>query len=128
MSTPFLGLPVFAATTWPQDPIAHVLRQLGRPVVALVALLTLEAGMMFAIGEVLAIDHYRKGLAHFHKERQAEWSIASGGGADFHIDYAPAGDRAADEYRRGSTARDPPVVGRVRLSVDRAPSRGLWRP
>jgi hypothetical protein len=110
MSTPFLGLLVLAATTWPQDPIAHVLRQLGRPVVALVALLTLEAGMMFAIGEVLAIDYYRKGLAHLHKERQAEWSIASGGGADFHIDYARqeivlrtnTGAGAPHEIRRSS--------------------------
>jgi hypothetical protein len=87
LSTPFLSVLAFAGITSLQDPIVHVLRQSARPAVALVVLLALEAGLMFAIGEWLAIDHYRKGLDHFQKERTAEWSI-SGGGADFHIDYA----------------------------------------
>jgi len=88
MSTPFIGLLAFATITSLQDPILHVLRQSGRPAAAFAALLVLEAGVMFGIGEGLAIDHYRKGLEHFQKEHRTEQSISSGGGGDFHIDYA----------------------------------------
>jgi hypothetical protein len=87
ISTPLLGLLAFAAIISLHGPIAHVLHRIGRPVVALAVLLLLEACLMFMIGEGLAVDHYRKGLEHFRKERTAEQSI-SGGGADFHIDYA----------------------------------------
>ena len=86
VSTPFIGLLAFAAIISLQAPVVHVLRPPGRPVVALVALLLLEASLMFTIGVGLAVDHYRKGLEHFQKERTAEWSIGSG--SDFHIDYA----------------------------------------
>jgi hypothetical protein len=87
LRTPFLGLLAFALVTSLQDPILDVLRQSRRPAAAFVALLVFEAVLMFGVGEVLSIDHYRKGLEHFQKDRQAEWSIG-GGGADFHIDYA----------------------------------------
>jgi hypothetical protein len=86
LSTPILGLVAFAGILALHSPIAHVLRRIGRPVVALVTLLLLEACLMFTIGEGLAVDHYRKGLEHFRKERQAEWSIGSG--ENFHVDYA----------------------------------------
>jgi hypothetical protein len=89
LAAPFLGLLAFAGVVSLQDPIAHALRALGRPAVALAALLALESVMTFMIGEWMAIDSYRKGLAQFQKDRQAEWSIAAlGGGTDFHIDYA----------------------------------------
>ena len=88
LAMPFLGLLAFAAFVSLQDPIAHALRGYGRPAVALAALLALEAVMMFMIGEWMATDHYRKGLAYF-QAHQAEWSIAAAaGGGDFHIDYA----------------------------------------
>jgi hypothetical protein len=89
LAMPLLGLPAFAAITSLQDPIAHLLRAFGRPAVSLAVLLVLEAVMTFMIGEWMAIDHYRKGLGHFQREHQAEWSIAAlGGGSDFHFDYA----------------------------------------
>ena len=86
VNAPFIALLAFAAIISLQAPIVHVLRPLGRPVVALVALLLLEASLMFTIGEGLAVDHYRKGLEHFKKDHQAEWTIGSND--DFHIDYA----------------------------------------
>ena len=86
LNVPFLGLVAFAAITTLQDPILHALRQSGRPAAAFAALLVLEAGLMFGIGEGLSIDYYRKGLVHFQQEHRTEQSIAFGG-ADFHIDY-----------------------------------------
>jgi hypothetical protein len=89
LSLPILGLFAFAGIVSLQDPIAHALRAFGRPAFALAALLALEAVMMFMIGEWMAIDGYRKGLAHFQTEHHAEWSIAAlGGGTDFRVDYA----------------------------------------
>jgi hypothetical protein len=89
LAMPFLGLLALAGIVSLQDPIAHALRALGRPAVALAALLALEAVMTFMIGEWMAIDGYRKGLAHFQTEHRAEWNIAGlGGGTDFHVDYA----------------------------------------
>jgi hypothetical protein len=43
---------------------------------------------MFLMGGWMAVDHYRKGLAHFQNENQAHWSISNSGGADFYFDYA----------------------------------------
>ena len=88
MSAPFIGLLLFGGFTSLQGPIIHVLRELGRPAVALLVLLVLEAGLMFGIGEGLSIDYYHKGLEHFQKERRAEWSVAQSGRADLRIDYA----------------------------------------
>jgi hypothetical protein len=83
-----LGLIVFALATSLQHPILHALRRTGRTAVAVAVLLVLEAGLMFMIGQWLAIDAYRKGLDHFRNERQAEWPISGSGGADYHFDYA----------------------------------------
>jgi hypothetical protein len=89
LGMPILGLLAFAGIISLQDPIVHVLRGSARPAVALAAVLVLEAVMMLMIGEWMAIDNYRKGLAHFQNEHQAEWNIAGlGGGTDFHVDYA----------------------------------------
>src|SRR5215831_9667632 len=83
-----LFLIVFAVATGLQQPILLALRDAGRPGAAFAALLVLEAGLMFAIGEWMAIDHYAKGLAQFHSEQRAAWSISTTDRTDFYIDYA----------------------------------------
>lgn len=82
-----LGLIVFALATSLQHPILHALRRLGRIAAAVSLLLVFEAGLMFIIGQWLAMSDYSKGLARFQKDRQAEWPIGFGG-ADFHFDFA----------------------------------------
>jgi hypothetical protein len=88
LRAPVLGLVIFAIACWSQAPIVITLRNLGHYGAAFAALLIVEAGFMFLIGELLAVDHYRKGLAHFENENRAEWSISTSSGADFHFDYA----------------------------------------
>jgi hypothetical protein len=50
-------------------------------------LLVLEAVMMFLTGEMMAVDHFRKGLAYFQNDHRAVWSIQSPDRADFYFDY-----------------------------------------
>lgn len=88
LRAPILGLPVFALATSLQKPIVLTLRNSGRNGAAFAALLVLEAGMMLLIGELLAVDDYRKGLEHFQKETRADWSISAFGSSDFYIDFA----------------------------------------
>jgi hypothetical protein len=50
-------------------------------------LLAVEAVLMFAIGEVIAVDDFRKGLAHFEKDNAVLWPIAISGKSRFVVDY-----------------------------------------
>lgn len=85
----FLFLIVFGvAGVTLQEPILRHLRYAGRTAAAFAALLVLEAGIIFLIGEWMAIGGYQKGLTRFQKEGQAEWPISGSGDADFHFDYA----------------------------------------
>jgi len=71
---------------------------------------------MFLIGEWMAIDNYRKGLAHFQNEHRAYWSISTSGGTDFYFDY---GQREIVLRTRTLTG-DPleiPFVSGIRLRV-----------
>jgi hypothetical protein len=42
---------------------------------------------MFLIGELLAVDQYRKGLGHFQNDHSAIFPIPSSGQPDFFFDY-----------------------------------------
>jgi hypothetical protein len=88
LGLPLLGLLAFAGVVMLQDSIVTTLRKAGRTTAAVAALLALEAGMMFMIGEWLAIGHFQKGLAHFQTEGQAERPISTFGAVDFRVDYA----------------------------------------
>jgi hypothetical protein len=88
VTTPSLSLLVFAITAFGQLPIIRYLREAGRDRAAFAALLPLTVVMMFFDGEMMAVDHYRKGLAHFQNERRAIWSIPSSDRVDFFFDYA----------------------------------------
>jgi hypothetical protein len=107
-----LFLIVFGLAGTLQEPILRHLRYAGRPAAAFAALLVLEAGIIFLIGEWMAVGEYRKGLARFQKENRAEWPIAAGGSADFYFDYA----RSEIVLRTHTLAGDPvearrPFVG-----------------
>jgi len=91
-----------------QEPILRHLRYAGRPAVAFAALLVLEAGIIFLIGEWMAVAEYGKGLARFQKENRAEWPIAAGGSADFYFNYA----RNEIVLRTHTLAGDPVEVRR----------------
>lgn len=112
-----MGLLVFAIVCCLQAPIVLTLRNLRRYGAAFAAMLIIEDGFIFLIGELLAVDHYRKGLQHFANENRPEWSISTSSGADFHFDYAqkdlvlktPVGGADPLEIRRsfaGFCARD----------------------
>jgi hypothetical protein len=85
---PVLSIIGFGVVVALQEPILLALREAGRPPVALAVMLVLEAGLLFAIGERMAIDHYDKGLKHFQNENRGYWSISTTGSADFYMDYA----------------------------------------
>jgi hypothetical protein len=87
VTTPVLFLFVFAIMSFGQLPIIHALRREGRDRAAFAALLFLAAVMIFLVGEVLTVDHYRKGLEHFHNDHSAAFSIPSSDRADFFFDY-----------------------------------------
>lgn len=88
LRAPVLYIVGFAVAVALQEPILRALRDAGRPHVAFATLLVLEAGLLFAIGERLAVDHYDKGLKHFQDENRGYWSISTTGSADFYVDYA----------------------------------------
>jgi hypothetical protein len=97
-----------------QEPILFHLRGVGRPLAAFAALLALEAGIIFLIGEWMAMGEYRKGLTRFQNENRAEWSIsASGGGAEFYFDYA----RQETVLRTHTIAGDPVEVRRPFVKI-----------
>jgi len=87
-NAPPLFLIVFALATGLQQPILFALRDAGRAGAAFAVLLLLEAGILFGIGEWMAVGHYAKGLAHFQTEKRAGWSISTTDRTDFYIDYA----------------------------------------
>jgi len=87
VAMPALSLLVFAITAGGQVPIIQALREKGRDGAAFAALLVLAAVMMFLDGELMAVDHYRKGLGHFQNDHSAIFTIPSSGRADFFFDY-----------------------------------------
>ena len=92
-----------------QEPIVLHLRNAGHPAAAFAALLVLEAGIIFLIGEWMAIGEYRKGLTRFENEKRAEWPISAfGGSAEFYFDYA----RGVVVLRTHAPAGDPVDVHR----------------
>jgi hypothetical protein len=101
VALPVLTVFVFAITAFGQVLIIQTLRERGRDRVAFAALLVLTAVMMFLDGELMAVDHYRKGLGHFQNDHSAIFTIPSSGRADFFFDY---------EYRE--------VVLKTRLGAD----------
>jgi hypothetical protein len=82
-----LFLIVFAVTVPLQEPILVALRKAQRPGAGLAALLVLEAGLMFATGEWMAIGEYDKGLKRFQRENQARWTLSATDRTEFYVDY-----------------------------------------
>jgi hypothetical protein len=87
IAMPVLSVLVFAITAGGQVSIIQALREKGGDRAAFAALLILAAIMMFLDGELMAIDHYRKGLGHFQNDHSAIFTIPSSGRADFFFDY-----------------------------------------
>jgi hypothetical protein len=82
-----VGMPLLAVVFGLHYPILRALREARRAGAALAATLVLEACLIFLVGELMAVDHYRKGLAHFQNEASAHWSISTAGATDFYFDY-----------------------------------------
>jgi hypothetical protein len=87
VAMPFLGLVIFVFTIWLQDPIVRPIRQAGQDGIAFVVLLCFEGVTVYLSSEVLALDHYRKGLAHYQKDHQVVFTIPSSAQVDFFFDY-----------------------------------------
>jgi hypothetical protein len=88
VSSPVLGLAVFAIAVYLQDPIVSPIRQAGRERAAFAVLLCLHAVMMFLMAELFALDHYRKGLVHYRNDRWAVSSILSSDRVEFFYNFA----------------------------------------
>lgn len=88
IATPIIGLFVFGIIVLCESLMVSRLRAADRDRVGFAALLAVEAMLMFSIGEILAVDSFRKGLAHFEKDNAVLWSITTSGKGRFVVDYA----------------------------------------
>ena len=101
ISAPVLSLLAFAVMAYGQVVLVGYLRKVRRDVAAFAVLLLATVTMMFLMGETMALDHFRKGLAHFQKDRVPIFSITETSHADFVFDYA----------RHAVVLKDPPRCG-----------------
>jgi hypothetical protein len=87
MAHPFAGLIVFGVILFGEAAIIRRLRDTGRDPAAFVALLALEAVMLFSNGEGMAVDHFRKGLEHFDRDHARTFWITSSGETKFVMNF-----------------------------------------
>ncbi len=88
IDAPLLPLIALGITLQMQKPILLALRNAGRPRAVLAALLVVEAGIMFSIGESMSADWYRKGLRHYQTESSTYWPSSPTSFADIYLDFA----------------------------------------
>jgi hypothetical protein len=88
LKAPFLAIFVFVALFWGAAAWISRLRRQSKVRTAFAILLVSDAAVSFALGQVLTLDHFRKGLERYTQGLGQTVEIASSSRARFFIDYA----------------------------------------